>query len=171
MLESVVRQAIGHLPKAIAVPFPSGWRVIRRATIKLHRGTVIRPKQFEELSRAIDTAFPSSEKWEVKVRHEAHRDRIIIAREAIEPDTRSYRQKVLQTALDGASIFKDPKVTVDTVDEAGIETGYRIAFEKSMNAGANGFQLKVEEALASWQGSTSPAVTGLSTGIPTRATW
>ncbi|MDI9979362.1 FtsK/SpoIIIE domain-containing protein [Rhodococcus sp. IEGM 1307] len=152
ILESVVRQATGHLPKKIAVPLLSGWRVIRCATIKLHRGTVMRPKQFEELFRAINTAFPSSEKWEVKVRHEAHRDRIIIAREAIEPDTRSYRQKVLQTALDGASIFKDPKVTVDAVDEAGIETGYRIAFEKSMNAGARGFQLKVEEALASLAG-------------------
>ncbi|RYF48439.1 MAG: AAA family ATPase, partial [Comamonadaceae bacterium] len=58
MLESVVRQATGHLPKKIAVLFPPGWRVIRRATITLHRGTVIRPKQFEEVSRAIAAAFP-----------------------------------------------------------------------------------------------------------------
>ncbi|TQC41490.1 AAA family ATPase [Rhodococcus sp. WS4] len=152
MLESVVRQGTGHLPKKIAVPFPPGWRVIRRATITLHRGTVIRPKQFEEVSRAIAAAFPGSDKWEVKVRHEAHHDRIIIARKTITPDTRSDRQKALQGALDDASIFKDPKVTVLTVDESGIETGYRIAFEKSMNAGAKGFQLKVEEALASLAG-------------------
>ncbi|PBC45329.1 type IV secretory system conjugative DNA transfer family protein [Rhodococcus sp. ACPA1] len=152
MLESVVRQGTGRLPKTIAVPFPPGWRVIRRATITLHRGTVIRPKQFEEVSRAIAAAFPGSDKWEVKVRHEAHHDRIIIARKTITPDTRSDRQKVLQSALDDASIFKDPKVTVETVDEAGVETGYRIAFEKSMNAGAKGFQLKVEEALASLAG-------------------
>ncbi|NDV09440.1 hypothetical protein GXW84_34125 [Rhodococcus sp. IEGM 248] len=152
MLESVVRQGTGHLPKTIAVPFPPGWRVIRRAAITLHRGTVIRPKQFEEVSRAIAAAFSGSDKWEVKVRHEAHHDRIIIARKTITPDTRSDRQKVLQSALDDASIFKDPKVTALTVDEAGIETGYRIAFEKSMNAGANGFQLKVDEALASLAG-------------------
>ncbi|RYE37644.1 MAG: AAA family ATPase, partial [Hyphomicrobiales bacterium] len=62
MLESVVRQGTGHLPKKIVVSFPPGWRVIRRATIKLRRGTVIRPKQFEEVSRAIAAAFPGSDK-------------------------------------------------------------------------------------------------------------
>lgn len=152
MLESVVRQGTGHLPKKVTISFPSGWRVIRRATIQLQRGTVIRPKQFEELSRAVEAAFPSSDEWKVKVRHEAHRDRIVVARETITPDTRSDRQKALQAAIDAASIFKDPKVTVETIDEDGIETGYRIAFEKSMNAGAKGFQIKVEEALASLAG-------------------
>ncbi|MFD9665875.1 type IV secretory system conjugative DNA transfer family protein [Rhodococcus sp. NPDC059968] len=152
MLESVVRQATGHLPKKVAVSFPSGWRVIRRARITLHRGTVIRPKQFEELSRAVEAAFPATAQSETKVRHVAHRDRIVITRESITPDTRSARQRTLQSALDDTSIFTGPKVTVETVDEAGIETGYRIAFEKSMNAGAKGFQVKVDEALASLAG-------------------
>ncbi|MDF3313021.1 AAA family ATPase, partial [Rhodococcus sp. T2V] len=69
MLESVVRQATGHLPTKVAVPFPPGWRVIRRARITLHRGTVIRPEQFEELSRAIEAAFPATAQSETTVRH------------------------------------------------------------------------------------------------------
>ncbi|MGW0022173.1 type IV secretory system conjugative DNA transfer family protein [Rhodococcus sp. NPDC003382] len=152
MLESMVRQSTGHLPTKVTVTFPSGWRTIRRATIKMPRGAVIRPKQFEELSRAIESAFGGSAVEEIQVRHDARRDRITVARERIAPDTRSRRHKTLQSALDGASIFKDPKVTVDTVDEEGIETGYRVGFEKSMNAGSPGFQMKVEEALASLAG-------------------
>ncbi|WP_075836333.1 MULTISPECIES: FtsK/SpoIIIE domain-containing protein [unclassified Rhodococcus (in: high G+C Gram-positive bacteria)] len=152
VLESVVRQGSGHLPKKTTVGFPSGWRVIRRATIKMQRGAVIRPKQFEELSRAIEAAFPGNDKWEVKVRHEAQHDRIVVARKVITPDTRSDRQKVLQSALDDTSIFKGPKVTVSARDQDGVETGYRISFEKSMNAGAKGFQMKVEEALTSLAG-------------------
>ncbi|MCE4267215.1 FtsK/SpoIIIE domain-containing protein [Rhodococcus globerulus] len=152
VLESVVRQGSGHLPKKTTVGFPSGWRVIRRAMVKMQRGAVIRPKQFEELSRAIEAAFPGNDKWEVKVRHEAQHDRIVISRETITPDTRSDRQKVLQSALDGTTIFKDPKVTVSARDQDGVETGYRISFEKSMNAGAKGFQMKVEEALTSLAG-------------------
>ncbi|MFF2027583.1 FtsK/SpoIIIE domain-containing protein, partial [Streptomyces sp. NPDC058171] len=132
MLESVVRQATGHLPTKIVVSFSPGWRVIRRARITLHRGTVIRPKQFEELSRTIEAAFPATAQSETKVRHVAHRDRIVITRESITPDTRSARQRTLQSALDAASMFTDPRV--------------------SMNAGARGFQLKVEEALASLAG-------------------
>ncbi|MET4614104.1 hypothetical protein ABIC28_005117 [Rhodococcus sp. PvR044] len=151
-LESVVRQGTGHLPKKTTIAFPPGWRVIRRATVKLPRGSVIRPKQFEELSRAVEATFPGNDAWDVKVRHEAHHDRIVVTRETITPDTRSDRQKALQSAIDSTPIFKDPKVTVETVDEDGIETGYRIAFEKSMNAGAKGFQIKVEEALASLAG-------------------
>lgn len=83
MLESVVRQGTGHLPKKVAVSFPSGWRVIRRATVTLHRGTIIRPKQFEELSRAIEAAFPATTQSATKVRHVAHRDRIVMTRESI----------------------------------------------------------------------------------------
>ncbi|SEB32263.1 FtsK/SpoIIIE family protein [Rhodococcus koreensis] len=132
MLESVVRQGTGHLPTKIVVSFSPGWRVIRRARITLHRGTVIRPKQFEELSRTIEAAFPATAQSETKVRHVAHRDRIVITRESITPDTRSARQRTLQSALDAASMFTDPRV--------------------SMNAGARGFQLKVEEALASLAG-------------------
>ncbi|MGV9862608.1 type IV secretory system conjugative DNA transfer family protein [Rhodococcus koreensis] len=152
MLESMVRQGTGHLPKKVAVSFPSGWRVIRHATVTLHRGTIIRPKQFEEVSRAIEAAFPATAQSETKVRHVAHRDRIVIVRKAIAPDTRSVRQRTLQSALDAASMFTDPKVSVESVDEDGVETGYRIRFEKSMNAGVKGFQFKVEEALASLAG-------------------
>jgi len=151
-LESLVRQGTWQLPKRVTVSFPTGWRVIRRATITMYRGTVIRPKQYEELSRAIKAAFPGNTRWEIKVRHDAHRDRIIVTREAIIPDTRSDRQKALQGALDAASMFTDPKVTVETRDSGGIETGYRIAFARAMNAGVRGFQLKVEEALASLAG-------------------
>ncbi|WP_072814933.1 type IV secretory system conjugative DNA transfer family protein [Rhodococcus zopfii] len=152
MLESMVRQSTGHLPTKVTVTFPSGWRAIRRATIKLPRGTVIRPKQFEELSRAIESAFGGSAASEIKVRHDARRDRIVVTREPIAPDTRSERHKVLQDALDDASIFKNPNVSVETIDEDGIETGYRVGFDKSMNAGSPGFQMKVDEALASLAG-------------------
>ncbi len=116
------------------------------------RGAVIRPRQFEELSRAIETAFPMPAQWGIAVRHEAHRDRIVVTREAIEPDARSERHRVLQSALDDTSIFKDPKVSVETIDENGIETGYRISFDESMNTGSPGFRMKVEEALASLAG-------------------
>ncbi len=101
------------------------------------------------------------------VRHDAHRDRLVLTRTSIAPDTRSERQKALQDALDAASIFSDPpKVTVETIDENGIETGYRITFDKSMNTGSPGFQMKVEEALASLAGgSTSQAAIGPLIGI------
>lgn len=95
---------------------PVRWRVLRRATIKLARGTVVRPKQFEELSRAIEAIAGSSSTNEVTVRHEAHRDRIVIRRKTIEPDERSDRHKALQSTLDAASIFSDPKVTVSAHD-------------------------------------------------------
>ncbi|AHD24008.1 ATPase AAA (plasmid) [Rhodococcus pyridinivorans SB3094] len=151
MLESMVQQSTGHTPLKISVPLPLSARTMRRATIKLPRGAVIRPKQFEHFARAVEAAF-SSESWAMAVRHDAHRDRLMLTRTFIAPDIRSQRQKVLQDALDAASIFKSPKVNVESIDESGIETGYRIAFDKSMNAGAPAFQAKVAEALASLAG-------------------
>jgi len=53
MLESMVRQSTGHLPTKVTVPLSAGRRTMRRATITLPRGAVIRPKQFEEFSRAV----------------------------------------------------------------------------------------------------------------------
>ncbi|MFF0818077.1 FtsK/SpoIIIE domain-containing protein [Rhodococcus sp. NPDC003318] len=147
VLESVVHQCLGALPKKVSLAFPSGWRVLRRATITLHRGTVVRPKQFEELSRAIEAIAGSSGAQKVKVRHMAQQDRIVIRRETREPDNRSERHQALQSTLDATSIFTNPKVTVSARAEDGVETGYRISFERSMNAGARGFQAKVEEAL------------------------
>jgi hypothetical protein len=152
MLDAMVQQSTGHIPTKVSISRPTTGRSIRGARIKLARGAVIRPKQFEALSRAVETAFDTSESSAVTVRHDAHRDRLVITRTPIAPDTRSERQKVLQDALDGATIFKSPKVSIDTIDEDGIETGYRIAFAKSMNAGAPGFQAKVDEALASLAG-------------------
>ncbi|MBS9375945.1 FtsK/SpoIIIE domain-containing protein [Rhodococcus sp. B50] len=152
MLDAMVQQSTGHIPTKISISRPTTGRSIRGARIKLSRGAVIRPKQFEALSCAVESAFGTSETSAVTVRHDAHRDRLVITRTPITPDTRSERQKVLQDALDGATIFKSPKVSVDTIDEDGIETGYRIAFAKSMNAGAPGFQAKVDEALASLAG-------------------
>ncbi|MEV8194940.1 MULTISPECIES: type IV secretory system conjugative DNA transfer family protein [Rhodococcus] len=151
MLDAMVQQSTGHTPTKISVPLPMSGHVMRRATIRLPRGAVIRPKQFEQFSHAVESAF-GDEWWAMTVRHDAHRDRLVLTRTAIAPDTRSERQKVLQDALDAASIFKSPKVSVDTLDEEGIETGYRIAFAKSMNAGAPAFQAKVDEALASLAG-------------------
>jgi len=152
MLDAMVQQSTGHIPTKVSISRPTTGRLLRGATIKLTRGAVIRPKQFEALSRAVESAFGTSETSAVTVRHDAHRDRLVITRTPITPDTRSERQRVLQDALDGATIFKSPKVSVDTIDEDGIETGYRIAFAKSMNAGAPGFQAKVDEALASLAG-------------------
>ncbi|MCD2114384.1 AAA family ATPase [Rhodococcus rhodochrous] len=182
MLESMVRQSTGHLPTKVTVPLSAGRRTMRRATIKLPRGAVIRPKQFEEFSRAVESAFGGSDSWAMTVRHDAHRDRLVLTRTSIAPDTRSERQKALQDALDAASIFSDPKVTVETIDENGIETGYRITFDKSMNTGSPGFQMKVEEALASlagehesgrnwttdWYPSKGFLVMRLVTAMPTR---
>ncbi|WP_345353357.1 FtsK/SpoIIIE domain-containing protein [Rhodococcus olei] len=154
VLDAHVRQTTGKAPRKITVAFPSGLRTIRRATIKLPRGTVIQPKELEKFTVAVrNTLGRGTTAWELKVRHEAHRDRILVTRETIEPDTRSPRHKALQAALGDTAIFKDPKVTVAAQDEAGVETGYRISFEKSMNAGAKGFQIKVDEALASLAGA------------------
>lgn len=152
MLESVVRQTTGHLPRKVIVSLAPGRRAIRRATITLHPGTVIRPKAFDELTRAIEEACPGRGKWEVRVKHEAHKNRILITRAEIIPDTRSPRHKALQAALDAGANLKDAKVTVDSVDEYGVETGFKITFEPSMNSGARGFQAKVDEALASLAG-------------------
>ncbi len=170
MLESMVRQSTGHIPTKVTVPLPTSWRTIRRATIKMPRGAVIRPKQFEELSRAVESAFGGSESWAMTVRHEASRDRLVLTRTPIAPDTRSERQKALQDALDGASIFTNPKVCVETIDENGIETGYRIEFEKSMNTGSPGFQMKVEEALASLAGEHESGRNWTSDWYPDKAT-
>ncbi|MEE2061593.1 type IV secretory system conjugative DNA transfer family protein [Rhodococcus artemisiae] len=152
MLDSMVRQSTGHLPTKITATPTAGGRTMRRARITMPRGAVIRPKQLEEFSRSVESAFGGSESWAMTVRHDARRDRLVITRTPIAPDTRSERQKSLQAALDGASIFSGPKVTVDSIDDSGIETGYRVGFEKSMNAGSPGFQMKVDEALASLAG-------------------
>lgn len=182
MLESMVRQSTGHLPTKVTVPLSAGRRTMRRATITLPRGAVIRPKQFEEFSRAVESAFGGSDSWAMTVRHDAHRDRLVLTRTPVAPDTRSERQKALQDALDAASIFSDPKVTVETIDENAVETGYRITFDKSMNTGSPGFQMKVEEALASlagehesgrnwttdWYPSKGYLVMRLVTAMPTR---
>ena len=182
MLESMVRQSTGHLPTKVTLPLSPSRRTMRRATITMPRGAVIRPKQFEEFSRAVESAFGGNDSWAMTVRHDAHRDRLVITRTPIAPDTRSERQKALQDALDAASIFTGPKVTVDTIDENAVETGYRITFEKSMNTGSPGFQMKVEEALASlagehesgrhwtcdWYPSKGFLVMRLVTAMPTR---
>ena len=63
----------------------------------------------------------------MRVKHEAHKNRILITRAEIIPDTRSSRHKALQAALDAGAIVKDAKVTVDSVDEYGVETGSRTA--------------------------------------------
>lgn len=152
MLEAIVQQSVGQVPKKVVISFPPRLRALRRATVKLQRGTVVRPKQFEELSRAVEAVFPSTESHEVKVRHDAHRDRLVLARAAVTPDLRSERHRVLQEALDDASLFKEPRVTVAAHDHAGDEVAYRIAFQKSLNAGAQGFRSKVEEALGSLAG-------------------
>lgn len=152
MLESMTRQSTGHLPAKVRVAPPVRGRTMRRATIVLPRGAVIRPKQLEEFSRAVESAFGGDDARAMTVRHDAHRDRLVVTSTTIAPDTRSDRHKVLQEALDAASIFAHPKVGVETVDDDGVETGYRIDFDTSMNAGAPGFQMKVEEALASVAG-------------------
>ncbi|GAF45680.1 hypothetical protein RW1_025_00060 [Rhodococcus wratislaviensis NBRC 100605] len=84
----------------------------------------------------------------MRVKHEAHRNRILITRAEIIPGTRSPRHRALQAALDAGAILEDAKVTVDSVVEYGVES----TFEPSMNSGARGFQATLDEALASGAG-------------------
>nr|WP_271209482.1 FtsK/SpoIIIE domain-containing protein [Rhodococcus wratislaviensis]GLK34033.1 hypothetical protein GCM10017611_08760 [Rhodococcus wratislaviensis] len=152
MLEAQIRQTTRHLPVKVSVPFPPGIGTLRTAKIKLPRGAIIRPKEMDEFTAAVrGSAGSRTGKYTYTVRHDAHRDRILITRKLTEADTRSARHKALELALKDGPL-KDPVVTVDTRDENGVETGYMITFTPSLNSGARGFQAKVEEALASLAG-------------------
>ncbi|MFD6058247.1 FtsK/SpoIIIE domain-containing protein [Rhodococcus wratislaviensis] len=151
-LEAQIRQTTKHLPVKVTVAFPPGIGGLRSAKIRLPRGAIIRPKEMDELTTAVRGAASRTGTYTYTVRHHAHRDLILISRTLIEPDTRSPRHKALQTALSAGTIFKEPAVTVDSCDEDGIETGYKITFTPSLNSGARGFQTKVDEALAALAG-------------------
>ncbi|NMM90372.1 AAA family ATPase [Rhodococcus sp. SRB_17] len=151
-LDAHVRQATRHLPVKITVGFPPGISALRRATIKLPRGAIIRPKEMDELTSAIrSSASRRTEKWTHVIAHEAHRDQIVITRKEVAPDTRSARHKALDKALKDGPL-KDPVVTVDSYDGNGIETAFKITFTPSLNSGARAFQKKVDEALAALAG-------------------
>ncbi|WP_213578466.1 FtsK/SpoIIIE domain-containing protein [Rhodococcus sp. USK13] len=152
MLDAQVRQTTRHEPVKVTVPFLPGVGALRGARIKLPRGAIIRPKEMDEFTAAVrGSAGGRTGKYTYTVRHEAHRDQILITRTLVEADTRSARHKALEMALKDGPL-KEPVVTVDTHDEDGAETGYMITFTPSLNSGSRGFQTKVEEALASLAG-------------------
>ncbi|EME56006.1 putative FtsK/SpoIIIE family protein [Rhodococcus ruber BKS 20-38] len=152
-LDAHLRQITRHQPLRITVGFPTHWRTVRRATIRLPRGAVVRPKELDEFTTAVRaTVGRSPAGYTTTVRHQAHRDRLLIARSPVPPETRSPRHLALQSALDATTIFKNPTVTVASTDNHGVETGYKITFTPSMNSGATNFQTKVDEALAALAG-------------------
>ncbi|MGJ5671754.1 FtsK/SpoIIIE domain-containing protein (plasmid) [Rhodococcus aetherivorans] len=152
-LDACIRQITRHQPVKITVGFPPRWRTVRRATIRLPRGAVVRPKELDEFTTAVRaTVGRSPAGYTTTVRHQAHRDRLLITRTPVPPETRSTRHIALQSALDATTIFKSPTVTVASIDDHGVETGYKITFTPSMNSGATNFQAKVDEALAALAG-------------------
>ncbi|MDI9915400.1 FtsK/SpoIIIE domain-containing protein [Rhodococcus sp. IEGM 1379] len=151
-LDAQVRQATRHLPVKVAVGFPPGITTLRSARITLARGAIIRPKEMDELTSAVRaSASRPGGKWTYTLRREAHRDQIVITRKEVAPDTRSARHKALDKALKDGPL-KDPVVTVDSHDDNGIETAFKITFTPSLNSGARAFQKKVDEALAALAG-------------------
>ncbi|NRI64849.1 AAA family ATPase [Rhodococcus sp. MS16] len=152
-LDAHVRQATRHLPVKVTVGFPPGIGALRNAKIKLPRGAIIRPKEMDEFTSAVRASVNRrSGKWTHMVAHQAHRDQIVITRKQVEPDTRSDRHRVLEQVLVGGPL-KDAAVTVDSYDEDGSETGYKITYSQSMSSGVHGFQRKIDEALTSLAGT------------------
>lgn len=152
VLEAIARQATGHKPRKVRVAFPPGMRTLRSARVSLPAGSIIRPKQFTDLDSAVKAAIRGGTKWVVTVTHEAHRDRIVVVRSAVAADTRSARHKALVAVVaDGP--LKNPTVTVEERDDAGVEIAYRIAFDRTLNVGVRALQAKLDESLAELAGA------------------
>lgn len=179
LLAALVSQALRTVePERVTVFFPPGLYAVRRASVRLPPGTIIRPREFDELTSAtsksglrgqgqvsvavrrvlLDVAarwFPRlegrSRGWRLSIRHEAHRDRLVVTRSLVAQRRRSAMSTLEAVVRD--SPLKDPVVTVDSRDEDGVETGYRIAFRPTLNTGAKAFQDRVEESLATLAGT------------------
>lgn len=141
-----LRQTTGHRALGVRVPMLSRRSAVKSARIKLPVGAVIRPKQMDEFTAAVANSVRGST-WTMNVSHEAHKDRLMIARALTVADQRSVRHKALAGSLEGASILKDAKVSVYSYGDDGVETGYRIGFTPNLNSGSGAFQFRVNEAL------------------------
>lgn len=141
-----LRQTTGHGALAVRVPMLSRRSAVKSARIKLPVGAVIRPKQMDEFTAAVANSVRGS-KWTMNISHEAHKNRLMIARALTVADQRSGRHKALAGSLEGASILKDAKVSVHSYGDDGVETGYRIGFTPNLNSGSGAFQYRVNEAL------------------------
>ncbi|MFD6356723.1 FtsK/SpoIIIE domain-containing protein [Nocardia tengchongensis] len=178
ILAAHTRQATRHEPERVSVSFPPGLMVTRRATVKLPTGSIIRPKEYEEFSTAVGKSLVRQTKisratrrlllawlakrypnlaqrrsgdWTITVSHDAGKDLLVVTRKLTGADTRSPRLKSLEKVIaDGP--LKDPTIAVETRDDDGTETGYRIGFTPTLNTGSTAFQKKIEEALAALAG-------------------
>ncbi|WP_063045016.1 FtsK/SpoIIIE domain-containing protein [Nocardia pseudovaccinii] len=177
LLTALVRQALRDEPVRVTVWFPPGVFAVRHATVKLPPGTIIRPREFDELTSAIKKSgllrhgriavavrrlvldvlakqVPAlqgrSKGWTLMVRHEPHRDLLVVTRSLLAQRNRSALGTLDRVVRD--SPLKDPVVSVESRDDDGVETGYRIAFTPTLNTGAKAFQTRVEESLATLAG-------------------
>ncbi|GAA3133933.1 hypothetical protein GCM10020255_008450 [Rhodococcus baikonurensis] len=147
-----LRQTTGHRALGVRVPMLSRRSAVKSARIKLPVGAVIRPKQMDEFTAAVANSVRGST-WTMNVSHEAHKNRLLIARALTVADQRSVRHKALAGSLEGASILKDAKVSVYSYGDDGVETGYRIGFTPNLNSGSGAFQYRVNEALIAIAGA------------------
>ncbi|WP_374111279.1 FtsK/SpoIIIE domain-containing protein [Nocardia sp. JCM 34519.1] len=177
VLDALVRQTVRCDPMRVSVSFPPGLFAIRRGRVKLPPATIIRPKELDELISAVRKSallrhgrlsttiraavldllarwIPSlegrSRGWVLTVRHEAHRDLLIVTRALVASASRSPIGTLERAVRD--SPLKDPSVTVESRDEDDVETGYRISFTPTLNTGSKAFQTRVEEALGGLAG-------------------
>lgn len=161
----------------VSVSFPPGAFALRRATVKLAPATIIRPREYDELTSAVKksallshgrmtlavrrlvleklakrftTLEGRSKGWTLALHHEAHRDRLVVRRSLVARRTKSAIPTLDRVVRD--SPLKDPTVAVESRDGDGIETGYRITFTPTLNTGAKAFQSRVEESLATLAG-------------------
>ncbi|MEU6562549.1 FtsK/SpoIIIE domain-containing protein [Nocardia nova] len=181
LLGSLVQQTLRQAPRdpvRVSVKFPPGLFAVRRATVALPPATIIRPREFDELCSAVKKSGllrqgraaltvrrvifdvlakrfsrleGRSKGWTLTVRHEPHRDRLVVTRSLIARRTRSALSTLDRVVRD--SPLKDPVVSVESRDDDGVETGYRIAFTPTLNTGAKAFQSRVEESLATLAGA------------------
>lgn len=173
ILTAVVRQTVRVEPERVAVSHPAGFFAVRNAKIGLPVATIIRPKDFDEMTAAMISSglvrrgrgalairrtvldvlsrrFPQlrdrMQGWTLDIRHEPHLDRILVSRKPVDKKTKT-TLSTLEQAL-RSSPLKDPVVSVESRDDDGVETSYRISFTASVDTGLKAFQKRVEEGLA-----------------------
>lgn len=119
------------------------------ARIKLIRGSAIDDKTMAKLVAAVKHRYDTS-RWEYTVTH--RKDRLLIERARIVPDTRTDRHRTLQSALEVENLLPDAVVAVRSRDAAGGETGYRINFTPRLKLASEEYQAAIGKALITLAG-------------------
>lgn len=172
ILDGLVRHTTRCDPVRVRVALLPGFWALRSGTVRVPTATVIRAKELDELVAAIRKSgliyhgqlldlrhtiltavarrthrgSDRSPGWNLTVRHQPHRDRLIVTRTLVATERRSARTTLEQVVRDSA--LKDASVTVEDRDDTGTETSYRISFTPTMNTGVAAFQHRVGEAVA-----------------------